>query len=195
MHTEIEAKFLDVDPETFRQILKGAGAKLVHAEQQMKRKVFHFKENPFGGAWIRVRDEGDRITLSYKELRDRTLHGTREIMLGVDNFENACALLTAIGLVNKSFQETKRERWQIGDVEVTIDTWPWIPPFAELECPSEENLRNTAKQLGLDWNQALHGSVETAYQTYYDVTDQEIDSWESITFTPIPDWLEIKRKK
>lgn len=195
MQTEIEAKFLDIDPEELRKKLKDLGAELIHPERLMRRRVFHLSENPFGGRWLRVRDEGDRITLTLKEMQDRTLHGTREVTIEVDDFEKACALLSAVGMVNRSYQETKRERWEWNGVEVTIDTWPWIPPFVELEGSSEGNLRNVAEQLGLDWNQTLHGSVETAYQRYYDVTDQEIDSWQTITFVPIPDWLEVKRRK
>ncbi|MEI6627183.1 MAG: hypothetical protein WCL61_01180 [bacterium] len=36
---------------------------------------------------------------------------------------------------------------------------------------------------------------KSAYQKYYDLTEQEIDSWKEITFTPVPDWLEIKRRQ
>jgi adenylate cyclase class 2 len=82
----------------------------------------------------------------------------------------------------------------LNGVEVTIDTWPWIPTFVELEASSEEKLMGAAKELELNWQQVIHGSVETAYQANYDVTEEEIDGWESITFIPVPDWLEIKRK-
>ncbi len=65
----------------------------------------------------------------------------------------------------------------------------------ELEGESEEQLKSVAEKLGFDWNKALFGSVENAYQAEYDLTEEEIDHWESITFTPIPPWLETKRKK
>ena len=94
----------------------------------------------------------------------------------------------------KSYQETKRERWELAGVEVTIDTWPWIPTFVELEGKSEQDLKHVATLLELDWAKALHGSVETAYQALYDVTDEEIDTWQEIKFIPVPDWLEKHRK-
>ncbi|MBI2013219.1 MAG: CYTH domain-containing protein, partial [Candidatus Colwellbacteria bacterium] len=146
------------------------------------------------GAWIRVRHEGDRVTLSYKKLLDRSLHGTKEITVEVSNFDETCNLLLALSFKQDSFQETKREKWEMDNCEITIDTWPWIPTFVELEAPDEPMIRSLAEKLGLDWNGALHGSVEIAYQKYYDVTEEEIDGWEQITFVPIPDWLEIKRK-
>ena len=112
----------------------------------------------------------------------------------VNDFENACELLLDIGLVQKSYQETKREKWALDGNEITIDTWPWIPSFIELESKNEKSLRAVVKKLGLKFENALHGSVENAYQNDFDVTEDEIDSWESITFIRTPRWLEKKRK-
>ena len=193
METEIEAKFLDINPEGFRMKLRELGAKLVHPEILMKRKVFDHPTNKQGD-WFRVRDEGDKITMSYKKIIDRTVHGTKEIVVEVSDFENASAILAAAQLRSASYQETRREAWRLDDVDVTIDTWPWIPTFVEIESDSEEKLQLVAKKLVLDWAQALYGSVEPAYQKYYDVTDAEINNWSEIVFCPVPDWL-LKRKK
>ena len=67
MQTEIEAKFLDIDPEALREKLQSIGATLVHSERLMKRKVFDLPDQTFqqSGAWVRVRDEGDKITLGH----------------------------------------------------------------------------------------------------------------------------------
>lgn len=196
MQVEIEGKFLNIDAEALRRKLDSVGAKLIHKEQSMRRKNFDYPDGRLEkiGGWVRVRDEGDRVALAYKQLFDRTLEGTKEISVVVNNFDDICNLLLAIGLDNKSYQETKRERWDLDGVEVTIDTWPWIPTFVELEAPTEEKLKEAAKVLGLGWSLVLHGSVETAYQHYYNVSEEEIDRWETITFVPVPDWLEIKRK-
>ena len=196
MKTEIEAKFLDIDGKELRNKLKIVGAELAHSERLMKRKVFDFADNRLRkiGGWVRVRDEGDKITLSYKQLNDRTLHGTKEINVVVDDFEQTCQFLSVLGLGQKSYQETKREKWTMGNSEITIDTWPWIPTFLEIESPTEEEVKSIAKKLGFDWKDALHGSVENAYQKHYNVTEDEIDGWETITFVPVPDWLEEKRK-
>ncbi len=196
METEIEAKFPDIDPDAFRAKLKALGATLEHPEILMRRKTFDYLGNRLEktGSWVRVRDEGDKITLSYKRLDDRTLHGTKELVVVVSDFEKACDLITAIGLEAKSYQETKREKWVLDGVEVTIDTWPWIPTFVELEGPSEKSVRTVAEKLGFQWSGAMFGSVEGVYQMHYDFTDSEIDHWEEITFVPAPDWL-LARKK
>jgi adenylate cyclase class 2 len=198
MQTEIEAKFLGINADDLRSKLKAISAVMKYPERLMKRKVFDYPDNKLrkDGAWIRVRDEGEnKITLSYKKLIDRTLHGTKEITLDVSNFEAMCSFLQACGFDNKSYQETKREKWIFKKTEITIDTWPWIPTFVEIESENEEEIREVSNLLGFDWNKALHGSVETAYQDLYNVTEEEIDGWEEITFIPVPDWLEIKRKQ
>ena len=195
METEIEAKFLNIDVEKLQTHLKEIGAERVHEECMMRRRNFDYPDNRLDAinGWIRIRDEGDKVTLAYKQVVDRTLEGTKEISLEVEDFDTTTSFLLAIGLDQKSYQETKRERWDLDGVEVTIDTWPWIPSFVELEGVSEKALKAVAEKLELDWKDALHGSVETAYQDCYNVTEAEIDGWEEITFIPVPDWLEIKR--
>lgn len=196
MEIEIEAKFLDVNAGALRTALEKAGATLVHEERLMRRKNFDHTDSRLEkiGGWIRVRDEGDKTTLTYKQLSNRTIEGTKEIEVVVNDFDKTTDFLLAIGMDNKSYQETKRERWELDGVEVTIDTWPWIPTFVELEGKSEGKLKNVAEKLGLSWVNAMHGSVETAYQAVYSVSEAEVDSWETITFTPVPEWLEIRRK-
>jgi adenylate cyclase class 2 len=197
MQTEIEAKWLSIDITEMRKNLITAGAILKAPERLMVRSVFDYADKRLEkiGGWVRVRDEGDKVTLSYKQLKDRTLYGTKEITVTVDDFKNTCAFLTSIGLVQYSFQETKRESWKINDTEIELDTWPWIPSFIEIEAKDEGSLRETAKLLGLDFAHAMHGSVETAYQAVYDVSEEEIDNWPEIRFSTTPDSLESKRKK
>ncbi|HEU0085465.1 MAG TPA: class IV adenylate cyclase [Candidatus Paceibacterota bacterium] len=196
MEIELEAKFLNIDKESLRALLLAGGATLVHAERHMKRKNLDFPDRRLEkiGGWVRIRDEGDKVALSYKQIDNLRLEGTKEILVTVDDFEKTCNFLSAIGMTVKALQETKRERWEMEGVEVTIDTWPWIPSFVELEGKSEEALKNVAEKLGLNWTEAMHGSVESAYQKYYDITKEEFNKCEAITFIPTPAWLETRRK-
>ncbi|MBI2984013.1 MAG: CYTH domain-containing protein [Candidatus Kerfeldbacteria bacterium] len=197
MKTELEAKWLDIDPRDIRTKLRAGGAALVHAEILMRRKNFDYPDKRLEkiGGWVRVRNEGKKITLSYKQLNDRTLHGTKEVAVIVDDFERTCEFLRDIGLREFAIQETRREAWQLGSAEIVVDSWPWIPPFVEIESPDEPTLRRLAERLGLRWDESLHGSVEIAYQAYYDVTDQEIYNCPAVVFGPVPSWLAAKRKK
>lgn len=196
MQVELEAKFLGVDPAAIRLRLQSLAAELVHPEHLMKRRPYDFADGRLRskGGWVRVRAEAGTVTLSYKQLNNRTLTGTHELTLEVNDFDKACELVEAIGLEATSYQETKREAWQFDGCEVTIDTWPWIPTFVEIEGPTEAKVKAVAQALGFDWAEALHGSVEIAYQHYYAVTEEEIWQWKEITFGPVPSWLERKRK-
>ncbi|MEI6288487.1 MAG: class IV adenylate cyclase [bacterium] len=196
MQTEIEAKFPQIDVDLLQSKLKEIGAKLIHPEILMRRHVFDYPDYRLYqiGGWIRLRQENEKITLSYKQLNDRTLHGTKEINLTVDDYDKTYGFLTTIGFIEKSYQETKRETWIYKNVEITIDTWPWVPTFVEIEGPTEVLVKEVASDLGLDWQQAMHGSVETVYQMHYNVTDKEINSWKEVKFNPVPDWLLAKKK-
>lgn len=196
MNTEIEAKFLNVDFAKLRVTLKSLGGHLVSPERLMKRQNYDYADDRLDkiNGWVRLRDEGDKITLSYKQVEDRGLHGTKEVNVTVDSFAAAHDFLLSIGLHAKSYQETKRESWKYKNSEIEIDTWPWAPPFIEIESPNEDEIREVSQALGLKWEEALHGSVEIVYQQYYDVTEAEIDFLDRITFSDIPDWLEAKRK-
>lgn len=197
MHTEVEAKFLDINPDKLRQVLRAAGAQQVHPERLMRRKNYDFANMTLSAknGWVRVRHEGNKTTMSYKQLDDRSLHGTKEVNLTIDDFGQADAFLQAIGLKAVSYQETKRESWRLGEVEIELDHWPWTKPYVEIEGPDEASIRAVAGKLKLDWKKAVHGSVEVVYQAEYDATEQEIDNIPVITFEePIPEWL-LKRRK
>lgn len=199
MQTEIEAKFLSVDHNTLRVKLQGIGAKCSQPMRLMRRYNFDFPDHHLQNernGWVRVRDEGNKVTLSYKQLNDRTLHGTKEIGLKISSFEDAKLFLESIGLESTSYQETKRESWKLGDIEIELDLWPWTKPYIEIEAPSEESLREVVSELGLAWESAVHGSVEVVYLAEYDVTEEEIDNLPLIRFEdPVPEVLKPKRKK
>ena len=70
----------------------------------------------------------------------------------------------------------------------------WSKICLNLSPHSEEKLKSTAELAGFDYAEVLHGSVETAYQAVYDVTEEEIDGWEAIKFVSVPKWLSLKAK-
>lgn len=191
MPPEIEATFINIDKSKLRERLRQAGAKLVQPEILMRRVVFDVDEHTF----VRVRDEGNKITMSYKHLDELSLSGMKEICLEVDNYEKAIAFVKACGLRMKADQETYREEWKLDDVEITIDTWPWIPSYTEIEGASEDAVKVVAEKLGFDMSDAMYGSVDQIYKVYYDVDVNEINYCPEIKFTEVPEWLEKKRRK
>lgn len=199
MQTEIEAKFLNVDHVVIRERLKELGAICEQPMRLMRRYNFDFPDQRLSkekNGWVRVRDEGGKITVSYKQLNDRTLHGTKEVCVTVDNFDQAKAFLESIGLEAHSYQETRRESWKLGSAEIELDEWPWAKPYLEIEAGSEADIRDVAGRLGVAWEQAVHGSVEVVYQAEYDVTDEMFDYIPTIRFEdPVAEILEKHRRK
>lgn len=198
MKPEIEAKFLNVSHEELRVKLAALGATCRQPMRLMRRKNFDFPDlrlDKEKNGWVRVRDEGDKVTMSYKQLNSRELDGTHEVSVVVDSFEAACNFLESIGLESKTYQETKRESWQLDEFEIELDEWPWVKPYIEIEGPDEASLKTLAANLGLDWTKVCHGSVEVVYRGEYDVTDEDVDYIPEITFDkPAPELLESKRK-
>ena len=200
MDTEIEAKFLNQNHAEKREKLIAHGAKLVLAERLMVRANYDFPDlrlNNMQKGWVRVRDEGDKISLSYKQSDDATLHGMQEVNLTVNSFSEAEKFLQAVGITKrKAYQESKRESWVLNDVAVELDTWPWIKPFIELEAPTEAKLREVADMLGLDMQKAVFGSVIPAYQAEYDISADEMTNWPEYKFDlSVPDWLQARKKQ
>ena len=191
MNNEIEAKFLNVNKDEIRRKLTDNGAKLERPETLMRRKVFYTGPHSFA----RVRDEGDRIVMTYKNFEDEdSIMGVKEVNLVVESFDDAVNFLKGCGLQIKADQETYRELWLLDGVEITIDTWPWLDPYIEIEGHSEESVWQVAEKLGLDKNRAVFGAVDKIYHMRYGV-DMEVVNQETpiINFTiDPPEWVERK---
>ncbi|MDD2680768.1 MAG: CYTH domain-containing protein [Patescibacteria group bacterium] len=171
MDIEYEATFVDIDRDKFREILKSVGAVLVKANFLQKRTVFNLPSgHEMAGAWLRVRDEGDKITMSLKSVDGDKIENQKELCLNIDNFGLAVEFLESIGCQRKAFQESKRELWTLNGVEITIDEWPFLEPFVEIEAKTEKEVKATSIVLGFDYDQALFCAVDTLYSNKYGVS-------------------------
>ncbi len=199
MQTEIEAKFLNVDHEEIREKLKVLGAKLAQPMRLMRRVVIDYPDRRMQAkydGWVRIRDEGDRVTLTYKQTEENKFGGAKEIEVIVSDYEKTIQIFQSLGLIIHTDQETRRETWTLNGAEIVLDEWPWLNPYIEIESTSEEAVQRIAKKLGFDWNIAVFGSVTTAYRKQYpDITRNEhISMIPEIKFNlPQPDWF-IKEK-
>lgn len=169
MKTEIEAKFLSVDFDELRQKLATLGAVCEHPMRLMRRVII--EPDFFRNAFIRVRDEGDKVTLTYKEFLDDSITGAREQEVIVSDFDDTVAILKAGGLDYRSYQESRRETWRLssdeGDVEIVLDEWPWLGEYIEIEGPSEKAIKTVAKQIGVSWTDAIFGSADVLYHMLF----------------------------
>ncbi len=168
---EIEVKFLHIDRQAFEQKLADLGATKV-GDYNYRRKIFDFADNRLDaeGAWIRLRDEGEKVTLTYKQRfgvpspHALTGGGMHELEVVVSSFEETEKLLTAIGLVECTYIENKRTRYMLDDVEIDIDTWPLLDPFVEIEGTSWDAVQAMAERLGFDWSTHVRGSSRAIFK-------------------------------
>lgn len=177
MKIEYEATFQKIDKNDIRQKLEQAGARIVRPEFLQKRVTFHFPEgHEIAGGWVRVRDEADKITLSLKVVDGINIENQKETLLEVNNFEDARSLLATLGCREKAYQENNRELWLLDDVEITIDEWPFLEPFVEVEGSSEEEVKSVSEKMGFNYTDALFCAVGTLYSKKYGLEEDIINN-------------------
>jgi predicted adenylyl cyclase CyaB len=175
--TEYEAKFYPVDKESYRRQLTSIGAKLIIPERKMIRIVADWRDNPIfmKKECIRVRNEGGLVRLSYKSFADNAKEVTdqKEIETEVEDFDATVKILEKAGLKFNRKQETLREEWDYKGVQITIDTWPGLLPFTEIEGDSEKSVKEVSKILDFDWSEKLIMPSSGLYAKVYGIAEEE----------------------
>jgi len=87
-----------------------------------------------------------------------------ELETEVGDGEVVAAIFGRLGLMPARRYEKDRERWQMGEVEVSLDHTP-MGDFVEIEGPVEA-LHAVAAALGLDPARAVRGSYVTLWASY-----------------------------
>lgn len=168
MALEIEAKYLSVNADAVRTALAALGFACTQPWRLMRRYTFLLSEthdNLDGAKWGRVRDEGDKVTMTYKHAFDRSrVDGTEEVEFVVSDFDAAVLFMDKIGFKNRLYQENYRETWQKDGVEVTVNEWPALAPLVEIEAADEASVRRVSAELGFDFGTAVFGGVGSIYK-------------------------------
>ena len=164
MSKEYEVTILEVD-DSFESKLVGLGAKLV-SDSMQRRYVYDVKPvNP--NKWIRLRTNGKKTTLTVKEVKDKNeIGGTDEIEIVVDSFEGTNKLLESLGYVSRNYQENYRKMYVLNEVEISIDSWPMIPTYAEIEGKSEKGVLDVLELLGYTKGDYTTFDVVSIYKLY-----------------------------
>ncbi|KKR30156.1 MAG: hypothetical protein UT61_C0012G0026 [Candidatus Woesebacteria bacterium GW2011_GWA1_39_8] len=193
MDTEFEAKFYPIDKEEYRKKLKRLGAKLIHPERKFVRVIADDGGNPGlplpKNGYIRVRDEGNLIRLSLKIVADAEgkLSDQKEIDVDVSDFNKTVRIFEAVGVNFNRKQETLREEWEYKAAQITIDTWPGLETYSEIEADSEEKVGEIAKDLGFDWNKKIITAAAEVYAKVYGIDVKEVlEKISNITFENNP---------
>lgn len=167
MAKEIELKLLGVAPQEIRKFLT-ANKATFDAVYNFKRVIFDVVPTT-KDAWIRLRTDGQTTTLTYKNIHSDEIDGTEEIEIIVDSFTETKSLLEKSGLVSRNYQENIREQYFWQDCQITIDSWPMLDPYVEIESTSKELVNNCLAKFSGLYSSTTTDSTDKLY------TDKGID--------------------
>lgn len=193
MEVEYEARFLEINRDDLIAKIKDVGGSLKKSNTIYKRSMFGLCDISRG--YVRVRDEGDKVTMTAKLYKDKKFPQEYELHIK-DNFENGQEFLRALNLTEKSYHETMREKWTIPKrngaelCEIAIDCVPGLPMYAEVECKSKKDLSRAIRLLKLNRKNMRFGGYGKVYAEYYGLAETEINNKiSSITFKNIQEEL------
>ena len=167
---EIECRFLNINKQTLIKKLLELGAD-DEGELLIEETVIYDPELRWRDEqkFVRIRQVGDKVKLTFKDQKIQTVDGTFEIEFGIDDYQKAELFFEKIGLRPFRHQQKKRHSFKLDDVTVDIDSWPMIPAFVELEGDSEDDLKKVAKKLDLDWKDADFHNARWVIENIYNI--------------------------
>ena len=167
MHIEYEARVLEVDKEQLEKKLENIGAKKV-ADFDYKRRVYDVIPKT-DKKWIRLRTDGKTTTLTIKQIKKDAIDGTEETEVEVSDFEETNKILNQLGFFEKGYQENKRTRYIYNDIELDIDTWPYIPTYLEIEGKDSKDVEKMIELLELDKSKVTTLGVLGVFEQIYKI--------------------------
>ncbi len=166
MHTEKEIKVLDINPEDAEKLLLSLG--YVKTEDLSFRRYVYdvMPVNP--KAWIRLRSNGKTTTLTFKESVGDSIDGMKEIEVVVANFDDMNEILKAAGHEPRNYQENSRVNYEGKNCTISIDSWPQIPTYMEIESTDIESVNKCLEDLSdlVSGKKTTSLSTEEVYKSY-----------------------------
>ena len=168
MHVEYECTLLEVNESEFIKLLEANNAKKI-GEYFQRRYVYDF--NPVDPhKWIRLRTNGEKTTLTIKNIVDKnSIGGTEELEIEVSSFDKANEILENLGYIARNYQENKRITYRLGDIEFDIDSWPMIPTYVEIEGKDSKSVEDIIDKLKLDKSKITNYDVTSIYKEIYGI--------------------------
>lgn len=168
MGMEHEIMVLGVDRKEVVSRLGELGARR-EGSYRFRRVEFFMGGNIGGGhSWGRVRTDGRRTTITLKEMdaRDR-MAPMVEHEIEASDFRAAATIMARLAGSGRVFYfENSREAYRLGKAYVTIDKWPGIPAFVEIEAPSMQAAVRLHRRLGIRGEFVGNATIKSVYERY-----------------------------
>lgn len=153
----------------------------------MKRAVFkHPSDN---NCFARIRDEGKKITCTYKNVAPGglSIDAVKEIECEVSDLEKLRQIFLHMGIQQKAYQETYRETRKIwNDIHFMIDEWPGLEPFIEIEWENEDIVKEFSAKLWYNYLEGIFWTADEIYHRELWFPQNYINSLEIISFENPP---------
>jgi len=152
-YKELEVKFYLADLERLRLTLESLGAIAVQPRTYERNLRFDTPEGLLtrSAQVLRLRhDTASRLTYKGPMRVTEGVSERTEIEFSVGSFEDAQALLEALGYRISMIYEKYRAVYEISGVLVTLDEMPF-GSFAEIEGGNAAGIQAVCKQVGLAW--------------------------------------------
>ena len=145
---EFETKVLDIDAEAIIEKLRQLGAQ-EQPEFLLRRYVFDLESE--NAEWLRLRTNGQKTTLAYKHkvIGSVAIGNTIEIETEVADFDKTAQILSKVPFKRTLYQENKSHIFKLNGIEFSIDTWPKIGTYLEVESENEAKVQEGLKLLEL----------------------------------------------
>ena len=185
LNKEVEIKLLEIEEKKFIDRILKFGA-LENGNFFQRRYVYDF--NPIdANRWIRLRTNGKITTLAIKEILDKNaIDGVNEIEIVVDDFDKTNDILNLLGYKARNYQENYRKVYLLKNTEISIDSWPLISTYVEIEGKSKEDVLEIL-ELVKDCGRETTLDVDSIYKEIYGIDMKkikelkfEVDSSESV---------------
>ena len=179
---EIRLTNKDIKMSLLKKKLRKIGARI-----KQKERIFYYiiylhpqKKNDY---YIRVRDEGEKITMTVKtNLKNKYVD---EYEININDFNEADKILTLLGCKKHYEIHKLREKWEYRKCkEIVFDTYPAAEPYVEIECNNEKEIKEVLKDLDLNTNLKNYlntNQVSNFYLNEYGI--KQVKKLQDLTFT------------
>lgn len=172
MSIEYEYEFLNYDKKYIISEIKKRGAKKL-GQFIFKVIVFTHPLSEKASTYIRVRDEGHKITMTTKTNSEKSQFETENEVI-INDFDEGVKILYSLGCIKKYYYEKIREIWRLKDAEIVFDINPCVPERMEIEAKSKKRLESLVRDLNLQ-NQMTKEKTNRFYDLYDAYIPKNID--------------------
>ena len=165
MPKEYEYRFNNYNKKEIITKLKELGAKYFGT---YKFRVIVFIDQNNSEKYIRVRDEGHRVTMTIKNNLTDKFPVENEII--INDFDEGINILLQLKCKKKYYYEKYREIWNYKNSEIIFDMNPGIPELMEVESISKKELDIICKKLDLNINNYQGFSNNNTYLDLFGIT-------------------------